>query len=144
MTTHKATVRITPEEFEVTHFVCHLLDDHSLEDAIDPAYWAHVARQLKPHDTIRLIPERGDFYALLIVTAKGPNYAKVKLLQHVPLEEVGNEDDGYSADLAVEWKGPRVKFAVIRKSDGARLKEGFDERRDAEQAAREHALAMAR
>lgn len=124
-----------------------LADDQTFEDALEPDFWSHVARFLKPGDTIRLLPERSDYYALLIVTQVGRNFAKVKALDLVRLDDDESQPvvgDALASDLSVEWKGPHVKFAVIRKSDGERLKEGFAVKTEADQWLRDHLAAMAR
>lgn len=115
--------------------------DRSLDEALQPAAWAHAGVMLRPHDTIRLIPQNGRDYILLLVAEAGRGYAKVKLLQHVPGEAVS--DDEPEAELIVKWVSPQLKWGVIRRADKQRLRDGFENRRDAQRWADDHAVAMA-
>lgn len=147
----------TAEHFNNTWSAA-LSGEQSLEDALKPEFWAHVARFFRIGDLVRLLPEVGDYYAMLIVVGTGKTWAKVKLIHYVPLAATA---EGYEEDEAaeeagaagsavldhghvVEWKGPHRKYSVIRKSDGEYLKEGFTERKDAEQWLRDHLDTMAR
>lgn len=125
----------------------------TVQDLLDPAMWCHVARQhLKPLDEIIIIPQGAPFRAHFIVMDKGDTFAKIKLLDVKLLnaEEAGEEADvnevvhlPEDAPVSVEWKGPVLKYSVIRNTDQERLKTGFAIKAEAEKWAAEHLLAMA-
>ncbi len=138
------TNRLQLAEHYCTAYAATLLANQTLDDALQPGFWAHVATKLRQHDTIRIIPEEGDFYALLIVMSAGRTFAKVKLLQHIPLDDDGAEDADLPSELSVKWKGPHLKYAVIRNADHSILKDSFVVKTEAEQWARDHIAAMSR
>lgn len=101
----------------------------SLEDALEPGYWAHVAPRLRQHDLIRILPEEGGYFAEAVVLSAGRGFAKLFLLRNVPLE---GEDQSNVNDLVeVKWRGPHSKWSIVRKSDDAVLRDGIVEKGDA-------------
>lgn len=135
----------------------------TVQDLLDPAMWCHVAKQwLKPLDEIIVIPQGAPFRAHFIVLDKGDTFAKVqlldvKLLNATEAQTYGEQPLGriaaavedsiatlpVDAPVSVEWKGPQLKYSVIRTKDGERLKTGFAIKSEAEKWAAEHLLAMA-
>lgn len=125
----------------------------TVQDLLDPAMWCHVAKQwLKPLDEIIVIPQGASFRAHFIVMDKGDTFAKIRLLNVNLLnaEEAGEEAAvtevvhlPEDAPVSVEWKGPVLKYSVVRSSDQERLKTGFAIKAEAEKWAAEHLLAMA-
>jgi hypothetical protein len=146
--------RFKMAEHYCNHWAAVLQAEHSIEDALTPEFWAHNAGVMKPGDTIRLLPEKQDFYALLIVMAAARGYAKVKVLDFVDLTQptiiveqgTGEQiaDEPVMEDLEVAYKGPHLKHCVIRKSDKHILKDCISAKADAEQWMRDHLAAMAR
>lgn len=118
---------------------------HTLKDALDPAYWAHKADTLRPHDMIRIIPEEGDYFAEAVVVSAGRGFANLKLLRHVSLVEEGSTaTNQVEEQMIVKWVSPANKFGVIRKSDGVRLREGFIAKADAQRWATDYLAAQDR
>lgn len=98
----------------------------TINEILDPQYWAHVAANFKPHDIIEVIPEDGSWYARLIVLTNARLWAKVFLLQKADLEKAladtpATDDETHE----VKWMGAIEKHAVIRKADKALIKGGF-------------------
>jgi hypothetical protein len=119
--------------------------DVTLEDTLDPGFWSHInahsPAKLRQHDTIRVIPEDGTYFAELIVLQAGKGFAKVKMLRHLALEE--SEQPTELSSTEVKWRGPALKWVVERKTDGMRLKERLNTRADAEIEARGYELVTA-
>ena len=91
---------------------------------MDSGYWAHVSAKLKPGDRIEVRAEDGSYYAELIVQDAGRLYAKVAVLTHVKLDAVEVKEGGLSLDgYEVAWKGPQLKWCVLRGKD--RLKDNM-------------------
>lgn len=103
-----------------------------LKDVLDPAYWSHVAAKFAVYDIIEVIPDGGAWYAQLLITACSKQHAKVSVLNMTKLRETPVvEPKGEAPKFVVEFKGPQRKWSVIRTSDKAYVKEGFDSKEDA-------------
>lgn len=94
------------------------------EEVLKPSFWSHIAVNLRISDRIEVLAEDGSYFAELIVRDAGNLFASVGVLRKIDLDPVnsGEGSDGHE----VAWKGPHRKFAVIRKSDDAIVKDGFD------------------
>lgn len=102
----------------------------SPEQVMEPAYWAHVAKDMVAGDHIEVRSEDFSWVAFLIVRFAERTYAEVVLDRLVRMEPV--MQPAASAKHKVEWKGPHRKFTVIRISDSAILQEGFKTRPEAD------------
>lgn len=115
----------------------------TLEQALEPSYWAHVAAQMEPLDHIELRSEDGAWVAYLIVSFCERNYAKVVLDRVIKLES-SDEVPLSTVKHKVEWKGPSLKFCVIRVSDSQLLQSGMREKHTAHAWMIEHEKTLAR
>jgi hypothetical protein len=121
--------RLQRAEHYFSNYAAVLPDGVSLDDALKPEFWAHAAGKLRQHDTIRLIPENGAFFAEVLVLSAGRGFVKVKLLHHIVIDQEGQSD---GTDLVeVKWRGPHSKWSILRRSDGSVLKEGLVDKSDA-------------
>jgi len=114
-----------------------------IEDVLEPSYWAHLASQMDPLDHIEVRAEDGSWVAYLVVAYCERNYAKVKLDRLVKLED-DQEAPITSIKHKVEWKGPHMKFCVIRLSDSAVLQQGMRDKAMANQWMVEHEKTLSR
>jgi len=135
--------RLKQAEQYCTAYAAVLPHDQSLDDALNPEYWANVAATLRQHDTIRIIPEDGSYFAELLVLDAARGYAKVKVLRHVPLDEVAEETAAPSG-FTVKFNGPHDRWTVIRDVDKEKLKTGFVEKTGAQRWLDDHLASMAR
>lgn len=94
----------------------------TLEQAMEPSYWAHVAEQMNPLDHIEIRAEDGSYVAELIVSMCERSYARVVLDRVVRLTQE-KEAPVESIKHRVEWKGPAMKWCVIRNSDNQVLRQ---------------------
>ncbi len=119
--------RLQRAEHYFTLYGVALQGSDTLEDALKPEYWAHVASKLRRGDMIRLMPEDDSFYAEALVLATGIGFAKVELIHHLQLDEseIIEDEDG---PVYVKWGGPHAKWRIIRRSDGHVLKEGIPDK----------------
>lgn len=113
-----------------------------LDTMLAPSFWSHVAGRLKPLDRIEIVPDGGKYYAELMVLVTDAKTARVKTLRYEVLEEVSPEDAESDSHM-IKWRGPAAKFGVVRKDDGAVLKDGFPTKEDAAAYMREHLKAFA-
>lgn len=142
MATYKLSpAKLQPASHYRTRYAAVVDDGTSVDDLKRPEFWCHVANKLRQTDVIEVLPEDGSFFAELLVLKTGIGFAKVMLLRHVDLE--GQETDGDSDLVHVQWKGPHRKHSVIRKSDGEILRDGFATKADAEIFARDYERTVA-
>lgn len=90
----------------------------TIEQMLDPAYWAHTSRRLRPLDRLEAVSEDGSWYAEFIVLSQGDNWARVHVLRRVELADSTPIED---ANHEVKWGGPARNFMVVRRSDSAIL-----------------------
>lgn len=112
------------------------------EDLAKLDYWAHVSSSLKPWDKIEVRAEDGAFYAELLVMQASRNWAKVRLINLVELNEEGPAAEKVEGHI-VKWSGPHSKFRVIRESDGAVLHEGAPDKAAAHKWLTDHLRVVA-
>ena len=109
---------------------------HTFEQMLNPDYWAHEARKLKPYDMIECRSDDGSFWGLVLVLEAARNWAKVHPLQYVPLDTkdvAQTRAAQFSKDeYRVEWKGAHLKHVVIRNSDNEIVHQGVQRKIDAQ------------
>jgi hypothetical protein len=107
--------------------VPHGTDPNSL---VKPEFWAHcVAKGLRVHDIVEVIPESGEWLAILWCQDVGRAHARMKLLEiHMANDGAQLADvDGFK----VEYRGA-AKWTVMRKSDKSFLYRDLPTREAAE------------
>jgi hypothetical protein len=115
------------------------------KDLLDPTYWRNLGDKLKPLAHVTAVTEDSTWHATFLVVAAQRLWAKLHMLSYTDLSATKadtplTDDQNYS----VEWKGPLGKFAVIRKSDAATLKDGFTTMLEGHQWLDGHLKAMGR
>lgn len=91
--------------------------DTPFDALLDPGYWAHVAAKLAPWARIEVQAEDGSYFAELLVQDAGRLFAKVAVLRHVELTAVEVTGMTSAAGYAVKWRGPKLKWSVMRGGD---------------------------
>ena len=97
----------------------------SLKDVLEPNYFSNVANKLQPYDRIHVRVDTGEWYAELLVTSCGKNWAKTLVMYEVEFKENINEDETQNeafSKFLVKHNGPHQKWCVIRKSDNEPIK----------------------
>lgn len=108
----------------------------TVEDCLKPAYWSHMAQKMTAYDHIEVRADDGSWVAEFLVVQVDRMWAKVKTLWKFDL---AFEDGSPDLDLhTVKWRGPHNKFAVIRNSDSAVIRENFATKIEGETWMREH------
>lgn len=103
------------------------------EALLDPAFWAHDAKKLRPFDEIRIRAEDGTWIADLEVLDCSRTWAKVKILRiyqltspDVALTQASEQEvKDFVAKHQVTWRGQH-KWSIVRKSDKAVLMQGLE------------------
>ena len=112
----------------------------TLEDLLNPVFWAHVARQFAPGggDIIEVFPMDGAYYAELFVA----ECRKTGLVNQVRLVKLSYTS--LSADATVDkpaepegayrivYRGPEKKHTVTRVADNTIVSEGHATKQDAQ------------
>lgn len=95
----------------------------TLETILEPSYWAHHTRDLRPGDVIEAICEDGTWEASLrvmfISTAEVKSVVRWKA--EYDMVEPGIDSDTYE----VRWINIGKKYGVVRRDDGSVIKDGF-------------------
>jgi hypothetical protein len=99
----------------------------TLEALLDPTYWSHNARRMRPTDIIEAMPDDGSWYARLIVRSVGALGVTVALLDHYDFSDA-EEPRAADPRFDVKWKGPHYKWAVVPLAGGEAIQTGFDTR----------------
>ena len=111
-------------------------------DLADPKLYESIADKVRLGDQLEIMPEDGSWFAWLVVRNKERATVKTGLLMYKDFEDAAVPSETIGA-LEVRWRGPRVRFGVVRKSDGAVLKENLMTRSDALAWAIEHERSFA-
>ena len=100
------------------------------EEMLDPVFWAHVARRMKPMTEIRAMPKDGAWYGIYLVIYADYLQAKIKELGFWDLDTL-SEPEKETDDYEVTWISPPVRFGVRRKSDKEIVKAHFQTKEQA-------------
>jgi hypothetical protein len=115
----------------------------TLDEMLEPDYWAHVARRMTPHDIVEVAPEDGAFYARLFVINADKLWVKMAKLEYVEFGESAPKllaTDKFEAKFA----GPNAKWRVHNKTDNSLVSnDSFQSRAEAEKWIEQHSKAMA-
>lgn len=102
----------------------------SPDDLVTPEFWTHVAGQLRQGHRIEVSAIDGTWWGMLYVRHASKGEARVQFLQRVDLGDVEALPSAESP-FEAKWRGPQVRWSVIRKSDGEVIKEHLPEKADA-------------
>jgi len=122
---------------------------HTPDDILTSDYWSHVAavRTIRVHDTFEVRCESGEWSAELIVTAVIGKVVRVRPVSVWTAENYNPETAGLSEPagegVTVSYKGPALKWCIVRQSDKEMLKQGLASKGDAMREALEYEKIMA-
>ena len=117
--------RLKLAEFERNTWVVNAEHGTTINDVLEPAYWAHVAQKFRPYDRVEVRVDSGEWMLELLVLGCDRSWARMHVLHRHELAEVEPEMPA-AAKHRVEWKGPQLKWCVIRNADNEILFRGFD------------------
>lgn len=132
----RATPKLMPARFGLAEqlrndWVANVEFGTTIEDIQEPEFWSFLAPQMRPFDHIEARAEDGSWMAKLIVLGTDRNWARVKLLHEYKLT-TSDVSMTQAMKHEVLWKGPHLKYSVIRLSDQEAVKTGFDKKDDAQ------------
>ncbi len=141
----KRVVVLTPQrfmqaEYERNVFVANAAEGTTVEDVLKQEYWSHIGEKLNHYDRIEVRVDTGEWMLDLLVLEADRRWARVKLLHKYVLEKSIETTD--AAEHEVAFKGPQLKWCVIRKSDSEVLFRGMS-KADAIAQMERHEVAVA-
>lgn len=108
-------------------------ESHTLDDVMDPMYWAHVSGRFQQYDRIEVRQESGEWIVDLILVEVGRNYARVIVAAKHDLRGLESLAPAAAVKHKVERKGDHKKWCVIRIADNALIQEGMLTKAQAEE-----------
>lgn len=112
---------------------------------LQPSFWAHVGARLKVGDRIEVSAFDGAWLVELLVRSSSRTEARVVMLTFHDLNKADRAAKELTEGDPLEaiYKGPTLKWCVVRKSDGARMVEKLDGKEQAENWIKEPPQAQA-
>ena len=127
--------RFTLDEHANQNWTLTVEQNTTLDDVLKPEFLANVANRLHPYDRIRVRIDTGEWYAELLVVQCGRVWAKIVPLFTIDLvEKMDEEVEGEAFDqFIIQFRGPHLKFCVVRKIDKEPIKDKLDSKVEAQQ-----------
>lgn len=119
---------VVAESKRVTHHLT-LAPGVRLDDLLIPDTWSLAAPKLHRRDLIEVEPTDSAWWALLLVTEVGPEFAKTVVLHKVELPTQPLTVDDLPLGTSVHFMGPRRLWAGLRGEQI--LRHGFGTKTDA-------------
>jgi hypothetical protein len=117
--------RIGMAESKRQDFVVDAEEGTTVEDVLDPMYWAHVASKFTPYDRVEVRIDTGEWMLELIVLQASRNFARMHLVAKHDLSGASAEIPRGAIKHRVEWKGTHKKWCVVRIADSAMLQDSL-------------------
>jgi hypothetical protein len=118
--------RMKSGEFVRTLYVITAEKGTTRKDLLEPEYWSHVAAQFKPYDRLEVRVDDETFFAEYLVLSCGRTWAKVLELSFKSLDSAPVTTEGDMDEFIITWKGPALKWCVIRESDKEIIKDKLE------------------
>lgn len=134
--------RLLPAQHEIVTYSHSPEYGVTLDAVMQPEYWAHVAHMLRPGYCVILTAADMSWRAELMVRAASRTEALMGLVSHAEFGAAADVAPD-NPDYEIKWRGPARKYSVLRRSDGAVVKEDFQAREQAAQWIKNHLQAMA-
>lgn len=116
----------------------------TIEDVMRPEFFANVAYKFHPYDHIRARVDTGEWYAEFLVLSCGRVWAKVIPIFEINLvsKDIEVTQADASDDFEVMFRGPHLKWCIIRKADRESIKDGIENKAEATAWLSAHARAL--
>lgn len=91
-----------------------------------PTFWTHHARALKSTDIILCLREDLAWaVVLMVLCVNGPEVSVVPMTDFIKLD-ADDLPKTVAGGFGTKWRGPHAKWGVVRLTDCAVIKDGFD------------------
>lgn len=143
--------RLKRAEFERTVYSVVPDDGTSRKRVMEPDFWAHVGKILRPRDAIE-VTFTGDNAGMLelIVVDAGPLWAKVVEKSWTPFQRQDFQESSElrksqedNAEYEVIWGSPSIQYCVVRKTDKERIFTGLANKEEAQKKLDDYVKALA-
>ena len=124
-------MRMTLSEYAHNRYTIVAEPGTDYERFLEPDYLAHVAAKLAPWDELTVRAEDGSWMAKLVVRNAENGSVKVAEMAKYEFKPMAPALVPTAEGFEVVWKGPGVKFRIVRKSDNGTIREGFPDRETA-------------
>lgn len=106
-------------EFNQRQFVMRPERGTTLDEMLNPMYWANVAQRMTVGDTVLVRNESSQNIALLDVDVVQPFAVKVSIRWQREVERAQAEQSvtDIPAGYELKWRGPQNKFCILREAD---------------------------
>jgi hypothetical protein len=88
-------------------------DDVTIDDALAPGFWAHVAARLRAYDEIVVGRDDCTWRISLVVADAWSGGAKVIELQRTEMAGALEKSTEEANGLRVQWRGPNARWSVL-------------------------------
>ena len=93
----------------------------TVQDLLNPEYWAHVARRMRAGDRVEAVPDDRHYFAEFFVLAASTNWAKLVLIREVTLIKDNEKTvtEGFSVAFAGahKWRVTRGEEVLSKGHD---------------------------
>jgi hypothetical protein len=113
----------------------------SIDEVLGNDYWEHLARKLRPGDEIKVFAADATYYLHLVVRAATRNEVVLGVLSKVLFKSEAVITT--SAKYDVKYRGPSVRWSVMKVADGSVIRDNFQTQEEAEKWLTNHDKAMA-
>lgn len=114
----------------------------TLEEMVDPGFWANVAKDLRPGAVVTVMAEDASWRAEFVVRATSRLEALVAVLRFDRFGDAAEALDTADPYVA-RWHSPKTLYGVFKAKGGECVKNGFETKEAAQEWARSHEKAMA-
>ena len=124
---------LRPAQSEFKTYSAFIPHDVAPDTIMEPAFWRHYVRLLRPTDVVRCMSEDGAWERWVTVIKPEAAGVIVSKLFHVEHSKASASADGDEL-LAIKWCGQVLKFAIVNRQTGAHIKDRLYPRAEAEAA----------
>lgn len=117
--------RMQLAEFLRDEWACTVERGVTLADVLDEAFFSSCAMRLKPYSHIEVRSDDDTWMADLVVISSGRNWARC-YAKHFYRLVVDVPATLSNPKIAIRWRGPHLKFCVVRINDDSVLSEKHD------------------
>ncbi len=136
--------QITPTEQQILNFTIIAKPGQTIEDIMEPKAWASISPRVEVWSRVNVIAEDGSYLAELHVTSVSRQWVATTLLSYHDLTEKDKDKPALEVlELhEVKWRGPILKWCLVRKEDDSNISEKMETKEQAGNAKIEYEKAL--
>jgi hypothetical protein len=129
--------RVTLDEYVNQNWTVTVEAGTTIEDILKPEFFSNISSKMRPYDHMRVRTDAGEWYGEFLVLSCGRVWAKLAPIftmdltsKDIELTQAGVADGMEQYEVA--FRGPHLKFCIIRKSDRESIKEQLQTKAEAQ------------